>query len=177
MISPCDERVVPWKNGLGFTRELFMDPAGSDFKTEPFLFRVSSAKIVSAGDFSLFPDHDRLLMILNGNLRLKHGNDDWIELKRLTWHQFAGADQSKCELINDEAVEDLNVIYDKKLCSANAQILRSSSSVEVFVGSFLFLLEGECDPSMELSRLYRVDSAGDLKCNNATIVVMEMKSF
>lgn len=54
----------PWKNGLGSTRELAVDPpaAGAD----NFVWRVSVATVDSAGPFSLFPGVDRQIVLLRG---------------------------------------------------------------------------------------------------------------
>lgn len=54
----------PWKNGLGSTRELAVQPSadgGSDF-----LWRVSIAEVDSAAPFSRFPGIDRQIVLLDG---------------------------------------------------------------------------------------------------------------
>lgn len=66
----------PWKNGLGSTRELAVQPSadgGSDF-----LWRVSIAEVDSAAPFSRFPGIDRQIVLLDGagfTMRMDDGQD------------------------------------------------------------------------------------------------------
>jgi environmental stress-induced protein Ves len=55
---------VPWKNGLGTTRELAVYPSGAD--TESFLWRISIADVTDAAPFSSFPGVDRSITLLEG---------------------------------------------------------------------------------------------------------------
>jgi environmental stress-induced protein Ves len=55
----------PWKNGLGHTRELAVEPAGAG--AEDFLWRVSVAEVDSAAPFSAFPGIDRTIVLLDGD--------------------------------------------------------------------------------------------------------------
>ncbi|NMW25795.1 HutD family protein, partial [Rhodanobacter denitrificans] len=54
----------PWKNGLGRTREIAVQPsaAGGD----GFLWRVSVAEVDSAAPFSAFAGIDRQIVLLDG---------------------------------------------------------------------------------------------------------------
>lgn len=54
----------PWKNGLGRTRELAVQPPGAGM--EDFLWRVSVAEVDSAAPFSAFPGIDRSIVLLEG---------------------------------------------------------------------------------------------------------------
>jgi uncharacterized protein len=53
---------VPWKNGLGTTREIAREPAGDG----PFRWRVSVADVVEAGPFSRFLGIERTLVLVGG---------------------------------------------------------------------------------------------------------------
>lgn len=54
----------PWKNGLGRTREIAVQP--SDSGSADFLWRVSIAEVDSAAPFSSFPGIDRQIVLLDG---------------------------------------------------------------------------------------------------------------
>jgi environmental stress-induced protein Ves len=59
---------TPWKNGGGVTREIAASPTGADLAG--FDWRVSMATVASGGPFSTFPGVDRLMLVLEGALRL-----------------------------------------------------------------------------------------------------------
>jgi uncharacterized protein len=68
VLRAADHRRMPWKNGLGMTTELLVQP--TDATLETFDWRLSMARIGSDGPFSTFPGIDRLLMVLEGSLTL-----------------------------------------------------------------------------------------------------------
>lgn len=61
-LHDCPAR--PWKNGLGRTRELAVEPPGAGM--DDFLWRVSVAEVDSAAPFSAFPGIDRVIVLLDG---------------------------------------------------------------------------------------------------------------
>jgi environmental stress-induced protein Ves len=62
-LHDCPPR--PWKNGLGRTREIAVQPSADD--SEDFLWRVSIAEVDSAAPFSRFPGIDRQIVLLDGD--------------------------------------------------------------------------------------------------------------
>ncbi len=54
----------PWKNGLGRTREIAVQPSGAG--SDDFLWRVSIAEVDSAAPFSAFTGIDRQIVLLDG---------------------------------------------------------------------------------------------------------------
>jgi hypothetical protein len=66
--------VQAWKNGLGRTRELAVEPPGAGM--EDFLWRASIAEVDSAAPFSAFPGVDRSIVLIEGagfHMRLDDG--------------------------------------------------------------------------------------------------------
>ena len=59
-----DYRVQPWKNGGGVTTEIIASPEGAGFDT--FDWRISLARVETAGPFSMFSGIDRSLGLLEG---------------------------------------------------------------------------------------------------------------
>jgi environmental stress-induced protein Ves len=72
LLRARDRVARPWKNGGGVTRDITVFPEGAD--DESFLWRVSVATIAAAGPFSRFPEIDRALMLLDGELVIKVGD-------------------------------------------------------------------------------------------------------
>ncbi|MGF6495232.1 environmental stress-induced protein Ves [Luteibacter sp. 621] len=58
-------KAVPWKNGLGITRELAVEPPGASMDT--FAWRVSIADVDTASPFSTFAGIDRTIVLLEGD--------------------------------------------------------------------------------------------------------------
>ena len=65
VIPFTDLKAVPWKNGLGITREIAVEPRGATM--EDFLWRVSIADVDTASPFSRFPGIDRTIVLLEGD--------------------------------------------------------------------------------------------------------------
>ena len=61
-LADCPPRL--WKNGLGRTREIAVQPSTAD--STGFLWRVSIAEVTSAAPFSTFPGIDRVIALLAG---------------------------------------------------------------------------------------------------------------
>ncbi|MGB5939494.1 MAG: HutD family protein [Rhodanobacter sp.] len=64
IIRLADRPSQPWKNGLGRTREIAVEPP--DAGIDDFLWRVSVAEVDSAAPFSAFPGIDRQIALLDG---------------------------------------------------------------------------------------------------------------
>lgn len=65
IIPFAELKAVPWKNGLGITREIVVEPAGATM--DDFLWRVSIADVDTASPFSAFPGIDRIIVLLEGD--------------------------------------------------------------------------------------------------------------
>ena len=108
-IIPANEyRRERWKNGLGWTREIFRSPVGS----EGWNWRISIAEVEKDGPFSTFPGIDRELVLLAGDgMRLLFDDEQNIEL--FPPHdraRFAGERPLRAELING-ATQDFNLMW------------------------------------------------------------------
>ncbi|WP_269716751.1 HutD/Ves family protein [Caulobacter sp. NIBR2454] len=64
----ADRASTPWKNGGGMTAEIVARPVGSDLDT--LEWRASLARIEQDGPFSSFPGVDRVLAVVEGQLKL-----------------------------------------------------------------------------------------------------------
>jgi environmental stress-induced protein Ves len=111
ILRSTDFRTMPWKNGGGETTEIVVSPPGASM--DDFDWRVSMARVVSDGPFSIFPGIDRSLTLLEGT-----GMTLDVVQSRLD----AGS------------ILDLNVMTRRGVCRA---------VVERFAGSDIVLLSGE----------------------------------
>ncbi len=78
ILRAADRIAMPWKNGGGVTREVAVWPpeAGLD----DFDWRISMAEVGEPGAFSLFPDVDRCLTVIEGCLHLTFDDETSVSL-------------------------------------------------------------------------------------------------
>lgn len=124
----CRER---WKNGLGWTREIWRYPDGADH----WQWRLSIAEVDKDGPFSAFPGCDRELVLLSGEgMRLCFDDGETVSLNPPhDRHRFAGERALHAELVNGPT-HDFNVIW--RRASINAQVLHRP-----LVGAMVFFAE------------------------------------
>ncbi|ENX47336.1 hypothetical protein F886_00264 [Acinetobacter sp. NIPH 542] len=96
-----------WKNGAGSTLEIARSQGEADFD-----WRISMADVTTSGPFSLFPNKQRIISVLDGKGLVLHVDD----LPAKTLNQgdifaFHGESQVQSKLI-DGVIRDLNLIYD-----------------------------------------------------------------
>jgi len=115
-----------WKNGLGYTDQIAIEPPTADLRLANYLWRISSASITNASTFSVFPDHDRVLVILSDTgVRIIHTDDgfeDAQEVPPLEPYEFPGDIQSRCELL-DGPVKDFSVFFRKGEINATVEVI------------------------------------------------------
>lgn len=124
-----DYRRMRWKNGGGWTTELYSHAAPSD---DGFGWRVSIAEIESDGAFSTFPQCDRWIALLDGaGMRLEFDAAPPAVLdQRLQFVPFSGEWATHGYLI-DGPVRDFNLI-------ARRDLWRCDVRHRPLVGSMLF---------------------------------------
>ncbi|WP_445938226.1 HutD/Ves family protein [Pseudomonas sp.] len=109
IIDSSTARQLPWKNGKGVTLELAIAPP--DAGLDDFDWRISSARVESAGPFSHYPGIDRSLGLLSGTgLRLNLPEQISLELDSQTpVVAFPGELDVQAELL-DGPVQDFNLM-------------------------------------------------------------------
>src|SRR3546814_17221765 len=63
-ILTSDIMATPWKNGGGVTREIAT--GGSMHPNQAWGWRVSLAEVAQDGPFSIFPETDRMIAVIDG---------------------------------------------------------------------------------------------------------------
>lgn len=64
ILRRTERRFAPWKNGAGRTAEILAMPEGATI--DDFDWRISTAEVSQSGPFSIFPEIDRWLTVLEG---------------------------------------------------------------------------------------------------------------
>lgn len=118
VLKKSNSKRLTWKNGLGYSDEIAIHPELAELKKGDFLWRISSARIEQASPFSIFPNHDRILVVLSGGgLKLTHSfiegeEEEQVEIPLLSPYEFPGDITSRCELISGP-IQDLSVFIRK----------------------------------------------------------------
>lgn len=115
VVAASAQRRERWRNGAGWTREIFAAWNGRDGRNgadAPWDWRLSIAEIDADAPFSTFPGVDRVLVLLTGNgLRLRFGNGEAVELHPPHDSlRFAGERAVSGELL-DGPTTDFNLMW------------------------------------------------------------------
>ena len=108
VLRAADRIATPWKNGGGITREVVVWPpeAGLDV----FDWRISMAEVREPGAFSLFPNVDRCLTVIEGSLRLTFDDETSVSLDARSEPLTFSGDRACHGLPIGGPVLDLNVM-------------------------------------------------------------------
>ncbi|GAB2536958.1 HutD/Ves family protein [Rhodanobacter koreensis] len=110
----------PWKNGLGSTREIAVQPSGTG--SNDFLWRVSIAEVDSAAPFSSFPGIDRQIVLLDGHgftMTLDDGHTHALTTPFVPF-AFAGEARVAVSLI-DGPTRDFNLMVRREQARGDVQ--------------------------------------------------------
>ncbi|MDO7538754.1 HutD family protein [Acinetobacter nosocomialis] len=118
-----------WKNGAGFTLEIARSQGEADFD-----WRISMADVTTSGPFSLFPNKQRIISVLDGQGIVLHVDELPAKtLKQGDIFAFHGESQVQSELL-EGAIRDLNLIYDPAKYHARFQWLNDAAE-QAFISS------------------------------------------
>lgn len=100
---------VAWKNGGGVTRNIAVSPEGAGF--DDFIWRVSIADVKQSGKFSVFPNVDRTIVLLEGDGMMLHSEDggEFALTTPFEPHAFSGESRIDACLLGS-ATRDFNVM-------------------------------------------------------------------
>jgi environmental stress-induced protein Ves len=133
ILRSTDFRTMPWKNGGGETTEIVVSPPGASM--DDFDWRVSMARVVSDGPFSIFPGIDRSLTLLEGTgMTLDVVGMGTHHLTAISQPLAFPGDVAVQSRLDAGSILDLNVMTRRGVCRA---------VVERFAGSDIVLLSGE----------------------------------
>jgi uncharacterized protein len=113
ILHASNYKQVPWKNGDGQTREVFVK--WCDESQTTWDWRISIADVVRSGPFSIFNGVDRSIAVLDGRgLKLNFSSDNSVKLNQSSEpFVFAGDVDVRCETLGG-ASTDLNVMTMRK---------------------------------------------------------------
>lgn len=164
-ISLNDINESKWSGGT--TSEYFIYPNGTSVQAQNFDFRISTACIdVQASTFTKFPNHDRILLILEGETEIIHRDKYSKQLKEFDLEYFSGNYDTSSS--SKAKVKDFNLIYDAKY-SANVEVLNGelnfSGTIQQKQWMFIFNYSGELEVQYS-NEFYTIESSEMLILSN-----------
>jgi environmental stress-induced protein Ves len=113
---------MPWKNGGGETAQIVVSP--EDATLTAFDWRISMARVAIDGPFSLFPEVDRTLVVLDGVGLTLHGADASVmEVAAGTAGVSFSGDTPLSARLLDGAITDLNIMTRRRAYRHRVQYL------------------------------------------------------
>jgi len=178
-----------WSGGT--TTQLYISPSTAIYAERKFNWRISSAVVeIEESDFTPLPGYQRIIMILEGDLDLKHLNQHEVQLKVYQQDTFCGDWQTK----SIGLVTDFNLILNKEcqgslqaivLPAGAGEIINTGNTFPVKCGleqltDAFYVADGNAEIVLEGSQIYQL-SKGDLmlirRTADAEIVSIQLRNI
>lgn len=128
--------VRPWKNGLGRTRELCVEPPGAGM--DDFLWRVSVAEVDSAAPFSAFPGIDRTIVLLEGKGFVMTLDDGRMHALTGPFEPFAFAGEAQVTIaLAGGSTRDFNLMVRRGRAHGRVVVWRGPQDARMRTGTVL----------------------------------------
>ena len=121
VIDPAGIAAVPWRNGAGTTRELWVEP-GPD--RGAWAWRLSLADLAGDADFSSFPGVDRVFTAIGGGFALRIDGRP-VPVRAAVPIAFPGEAQVTPEGVASNPgrpIRALNLMCRRDLCAGSVQV-------------------------------------------------------
>ena len=157
VIKKKELEVNEWSGGT--TTQIAIYPESSQYKKLDFMWRISSAKVeVEKSQFTSLPGVDRILIILDGEMKLEHKGHHTREMKKYDKDFFSGS----WETTSIGKVTDFNIMT-RAGCCAESDIINMDGTVdEISLANgtnIFFCSEGKME--LEINRTSLVIEKGD----------------
>jgi environmental stress-induced protein Ves len=136
---------APWKNGGGITFEI----ARSD-SSDIFGWRLSVADVKASGPFSQFPDHQRVLAVVDGEGMKLVGSIITLAAEPMVPVHFSGAEQIYGQLV-DGSCRDFNLIFDPRSFEADVVAVKHVDAMKQCFG--IYVGAGQVEISNQSARI------------------------
>ena len=127
IIRKEDISISKWSGGL--TKEILIFPENAQYGNRNFEFRISSATVeLEESTFTKLEDYNRILMVLDGKLKIVHNGNHSIELNKYEKDRFMGSWDTK----SYGKVIDFNLMFLPQYRGEMERVTLESESKEIF---------------------------------------------
>lgn len=120
--APADHRRMRWANGKGETVELWRQDG-----PDGMLWRLSMATVAEDGPFSIFPDVERNLTVIDGPGFALQGEGLWLDCKPMVPVAFAGDVPVAAVRTGGAVSVDFNVMTARRLTKPDVFMVQSGT--------------------------------------------------
>lgn len=121
-----EEQVKTGKWSGGTTTEFAIFPEKAQYIERDFIWRLSSAQVdLEESSFTRLEDYDRILMVLEGEAVLAHGDQRTVKLGALEQDSFDGGIKTRCF----GKIKDYNLMF-RKGCSGSLHLMDVASDAK-----------------------------------------------
>jgi uncharacterized protein len=152
LLPAVDHRKMKWLNGGGWTSEIIAWPHLNNWE-----WRLSVADIVQDGPFSIVPDVDRTIALIQGNgFALTAENRPMATItSRYEPFGFRGDEPINCSLLNGP-VQDLNLMVRRSTPPRHLCFIEVTNTMELIDFELVVVLSGR--PNLGDHHLSRLDA-------------------
>jgi environmental stress-induced protein Ves len=165
ILGLSDYTTSAWSGGS--TTELVSYPAGADFSSRQFLWRLSIANVEKDGAFTRFENIQRILMVLKGGINLTHEGEYDCALLPFEQDKFSGNFQT-CAKIKQGGATNLNLMLKEGSAGEMLHIaLESGQSHSYALVDGVASSEEAHTFSQAVDLLYCVDGEAQIRHSNS----------
>jgi uncharacterized protein len=163
IIKKQGQKTTKWSGGE--TTQLYIYPENTSYENKDFKWRLSSAKVESEkSTFTKLPNIQRKLMVIDGELILKHEGHKEVKLDKFEVDSFSG----DLNTISYGIATDFNLMTNKD-CIGELEYIKIKSDIVIkpkvnlsedkykYEFNFFYSLNGDFDILLESGKLLTVD--------------------
>lgn len=125
IIKKQGQKTSKWSGGE--TTQLYIYPENSSYENKNFKWRISSAKVeIQASTFTKLPNIQRKLMVIDGELILKHKNNSEVKLNKFEVDNFSG----DWDTISYGKAIDFNLMTNQD-CTGELEYIKIKSYIDI----------------------------------------------
>ncbi|WXR61034.1 HutD family protein [Peptostreptococcaceae bacterium AGR-M142] len=188
IIKQNDMNIKKWSGGT--SKEIFIYPKNSSYENRDFKFRISSAKVeLEESNFTRLENIKRVIMVLDGELKLVHGSRYKRHLKKFNQDTFMGDWETKSYgkavdfnlMLREDVDGRVEYIDLKENESMNIKKTLLEKGKKVFHGLYVesgeVMVEGNILKSGEFILIKDFDNYKVNSIKNSNVIISKVKNW
>lgn len=163
IIKKQGQKISKWSGGE--TTQLYIYPENSSYENKNFKWRISSAKVeMEESTFTKLPNIQRKLMVIDGDLILKHKNNSKVKLNKFDVTSFSG----DWDTVSYGKAIDFNLMTNQD-CKGELEYIKIKSYIDIKAKEIL----NENNYRYEAKIFYSLNEEFDIILESGKILTVE----